>query len=83
MQSAVDDIHLMVMICTINRDDMPLLSQWIKNRQVKACRFFGRNDVHTLEPPLEKCLEAFYYKGLSHFEKRLILCKNVKFQKNS
>ena len=28
-----------VMRCTLARDDIPLLSQWIKNRQVETCRF--------------------------------------------
>ena len=28
-----------VMRCTLSRDDIPLLSQWIKNRQVETCRF--------------------------------------------
>jgi len=27
------------MRCTLTRDDIPLLSQWIKNRQVETCRF--------------------------------------------
>jgi len=30
--AAFDDIHAA-------RDDMPLLSQWIKKRQVETCRF--------------------------------------------
>ena len=32
--AAFDDIHA-------SRDDMPLLSQWIKNRQAEACRFLA------------------------------------------
>ena len=30
------------MIYTLTHDDMPLLSQWIKNRQVETCRFLVR-----------------------------------------
>ena len=37
------------MRCTLARDDIPLLSQWIKNRQVETCRFLVR--VRGLEPP--------------------------------
>ena len=29
------------MRCTLARDDIPLLSQWIKNRQVETCRFLA------------------------------------------
>ena len=31
-----------LMIYTLKRDDIPLLSQWIKNRQVETCRFLVR-----------------------------------------
>ncbi|MBQ7761332.1 MAG: hypothetical protein IJ400_04680, partial [Clostridia bacterium] len=40
MQPMVDDMHLMVMICTINRDDMPLLSQWIKKSTSQSLSIF-------------------------------------------
>jgi len=29
------------MRCTLARDDIPLLSQWIKKRQVETCRFLS------------------------------------------
>jgi len=29
------------MRCTLTRDDISLLSQWIKNRQVETCRFLA------------------------------------------
>ena len=35
--------------CTLTRDDSPVLSQWIKNRQVETCRFLVR--ARGLEPP--------------------------------
>ena len=30
-----------LMIYTLTHDDIPLLSQWIKNRQVETCRFLA------------------------------------------
>ena len=32
------------MRCTLARDDIPLLSQWVKNRQVETCRFLSMGD---------------------------------------
>ena len=32
-----------MMRCTLARDDIPLLSQWIKNRQVETCRFLCKD----------------------------------------
>ena len=37
-----------VMRCTLARDDIPLLSQWIKNRQVETCRFLVQVTGHIL-----------------------------------
>ena len=39
---------LRLMVYTLKRYDIPLLSQWIKNRQVETCRFLVR--VAGLEP---------------------------------
>ena len=33
-------------------DDMPLLSQWIKNRQVETCRFLKTNPNFNTNAPL-------------------------------
>ena len=35
IQPAVDDIRLTAMIYTLKRDDIPSLSQWIKNKTVE------------------------------------------------
>ena len=44
----------LVMIYTLTRDDIPLLSQWIKNRQVETCRFLKTNPYFdTNAPPFE------------------------------
>ena len=39
MQPTVDDIRLSAMIYTLKRDDMPLLSQWIK-KDLQFCKSF-------------------------------------------
>ena len=43
-----------LMIYTLTRDDIPLLSQWIKNRQVETCRFLvGGSRLELLRGPLK------------------------------
>ena len=39
--------------------------------------FFGRSDVHTLEPPSKKCEKALCYKGLSNVSERANFEQNV------
>ncbi len=42
-----------LMIYTLKRDDIPLLSQWIKNTHSKECVFFGSPcPARTNDPPL-------------------------------
>ena len=41
IQPTADDIHLRWWDTRVPRDDIPLLLQWIKNRQVETCRFLA------------------------------------------
>ena len=63
IQPTADDIHLRWWYPRLHRDDIPLLSQWIKKRQVDARRSEGqfcKNAVYFARDMPYSCFFSFY-----------------------